>query len=198
MTNKMKIFAAADLHGDSKQSRKLADYAWKNKADMVILCGDISYFDTYSEGTIGPFLKKPVLFVPGNHDLSVVASIEAKYKIKDIHGSSAVINGVSFFGCGGADIGLNVLSESEIFQYLEKGFRKIKGAGKKVMVTHVHPAGTRMEITFRGSSAVRRAIEKFQPDMHICGHIHEAEGMEERIGKTRIISVGRNGKMIEI
>jgi len=29
-------------------------------------------------------------------------------------------------------------------------------------------------------------------------HIHEAEGAEEYIGKTKVINVGRNGRIIEI
>lgn len=40
--------------------------------------------------------------------------------------------------------------------------------------------------------------EKLQPDLFISGHIHELEGIEEKIGKTRVINVGRRGKIIEI
>ena len=46
--------------------------------------------------------------------------------------------------------------------------------------------------------AVREAIERFQPDLALCGHVHEAEGIEEKIGKTKLINVGRQGKIIEI
>ena len=69
------------------------------------------------------------------------------------------------------------------------------------MVTHVHPSGTLMEKFtdfFPGSSGVRKAIEKFQPDIALCSHVHEAEGIEEKIGKTKVINVGRKGKIIEI
>jgi Icc-related predicted phosphoesterase len=40
-----------------------------------------------------------------------------------------------------------------------------------------------------GSTAVRRAIEKYQPLLHLCGHIHESRGTT-RIGKTLIINPG--------
>ena len=41
-------------------------------------------------------------------------------------------------------------------------------------------------------------VEKFKPDFLIHSHIHEAEGLEEKIGKTRVINVGRKGKIIEL
>ena len=49
---------------------------------------------------------------------------------------------------------------------------------------------------FPGSTGVRRAVEKFKPDILLCSHVHEAEGLEEKIGKTKIINVGKKGIMI--
>ena len=72
---------------------------------------------------------------------------------------------------------------------------------KKIMVTHVHPSSTKMEkftSFFPGSKGVERAIKKFQPDLLLCSHVHEAEGIEEKIGNTKIINVGRQGKIITI
>ena len=84
-------------------------------------------------------------------------------------------------------------------EYLEKGFRYIAKAEKKVMVTHIHPAGSVIEkASFAGSKAVAKAIKKFKPDIHICSHIHEMEGIEEKIGRTRVICVGQAGKIIEV
>ena len=51
---------------------------------------------------------------------------------------------------------------------------------------------------FPGSKGVRKAIDKFHPDLLLCSHVHEAEGIEEKIGKTRVINVGKKGKIIEI
>jgi Icc-related predicted phosphoesterase len=41
-------------------------------------------------------------------------------------------------------------------------------------------------------------IYELQPDLHLCGHIHEAEGMEQKMGKTRVISLGKKGKIINL
>ena len=45
---------------------------------------------------------------------------------------------------------------------------------------------------------MRKAVEKFKPDLLISAHIHEAEGIEDVVGKTRVVQVGRRGKIIEI
>jgi len=71
------------------------------------------------------------------------------------------------------------------------------------MVTHVHPKDTKMgafghPLVKEGSDGVKKAVRKFQPDILICSHIHEASGIEEKVGKTRVINVGTEGKIIEI
>ncbi len=199
----MKILSAGDIHADSRLAEKLAEKAEKEKVDLVILCGDITNFDK-GENLIGPFKKrkKKVLFVPGNHESFATADFLAEvYGIKNIHGYSVKYNDVGIFGCGGANIGLNQLTEKEIYDYLKKSFEKIKYLKKKIMVTHVHPSGTKMEKFtnfFPGSSGVKKAIEEFQPDLMLCSHVHEAEGIEEKIGKTKVINVGKEGKIFEI
>ena len=82
---------------------------------------------------------------------------------------------------------------------LEKAHSDLKGIEKKIMITHMHPSGSKSEFSgFPGSSSITKAIKKFQPDILIHGHIHEAAGVEEIIGKTRVINVGKNGRIIEI
>ena len=49
-----------------------------------------------------------------------------------------------------------------------------------------------------GSVALRKAIKEFQPDIFLSGHIHEAEGLYDIIGKTKVFSIGKKGKIIEI
>ena len=48
------------------------------------------------------------------------------------------------------------------------------------------------------SKSIRKAVEKFKPNLLLCGHIHEAEGIEDRIGNTKVINVGKEGKIINI
>ncbi|MFH0949148.1 MAG: metallophosphoesterase, partial [Candidatus Aenigmatarchaeota archaeon] len=191
MVKKMRIFAASDLHGDFRLVKKLASFAEKENVDAVIICGDISTYETKFDGMIGPFVSKgmPVMFVPGNHDSPETPDfLVEKYKIKNLHGYSAKIDDVGFFGCGAANIpGMNWISEADIYRYLKRGYMKIRECKKKVMVTHMHPAKgliEKLSIPGSGSMSIRKADEKFKPDIHVCGHMHETEGLEEKIGKT--------------
>ncbi len=198
---KTRILAVSDLHGDSRRARKLADIAQKRGVDIVVIAGDITHFDIDSTNMIGPFVEKgkKVLFVAGNHDSPATAEFLAeKYDITNLQFYSFTHGNIGFFGCGGGNIGPNIVSEKELAHYLRKGFEYVRDAEKKIMITHLHPAGTAMEKSFRGSESIRNAIEEFQPDLHVCGHIHEAEGFEDAIGKTRVLCVGPKGKIIEI
>lgn len=200
----MRILAAGDIHGDSRLSAKLATKAKNENVDLVILCGDLTYGETSTDNLIGPFLKakKKVLLIPGNHETVATADFLAEvYGVKNIHGYSVKYKDIGIFGCGGANIGLFQLDEEEIFDLLKKGLKKIDYLKKKIMVTHVHPTGTKMEKftdLFPGSSGVTKAIKKFKPDFLLCSHVHEAEGIEEKIGKTKILNVGKEGKIIDI
>lgn len=200
----MRILAASDIHGDINLARRLAERAEKENVDMVLLCGDITLQEMSTDGIIGPFKEKglKVGLIPGNHESPATSNfLIEQYKLVNLHGYSYYMDKVGMFGCGSANIGLFQLSEEEIFSFLENGHKYVEDKQKKIMITHVHPAGSLIEKFtrfFPGSIAVRRAIEKFQPDLALCGHVHEAEGIEEKIGKTKLINVGRQGKIIEI
>jgi Icc-related predicted phosphoesterase len=200
----MKILAAGDIHGDTGLAKKLAEQAEKEKVDLVILCGDLTMAERSTEGIIGPFVKKgkKVILIPGNHETIATADFLAElYDVVNLHGYSIKCGDIGLFGCGGANIGLFQLSENEIFSALKKGFDNIKNYKKKIMITHVHPSESVMEKFtefFPGSKGIRKAIDEFKPDILLCSHVHEAEGIEEKIGKTKVINVGKAGKIIEI
>lgn len=201
---KTKILAVGDIHGDTSLIKKLAEKAEKESVDIIILAGDLTFAELSIKDLIGPFakLKKQVIIVPGNHEaVSTTAFLSEAYApySKHLHGYSLIKNDVGFFGAGTANMGPHQIKDSEIFYLLTKSHNDIKGLNKKIMVTHIHPKGSVSEITgFEGSEAVRKAIEKFQPDFAICSHIHEAGGLYEKIGKTRVINVSRKPSIFEI
>lgn len=202
--HKLKILASGDIHGDTGLAQKLAEKAEKENVDLVILCGDLTFAEQSTDNIVGPFVKKhkKVLLIPGNHESLATADFLAElYGVKNIHGYSVKYKGVGIFGCGGANIGLHQISDKETYDLLKKGYDKIKYLDRKIMVTHVHPAESKMEkftTFFKGSKGVKRAIERFHPDILLCSHVHEAEGIEEKIGKTKVINVGKKGKIIRI
>jgi len=202
-SKKTKVLAVGDIHGDSRLMKKLAEQAKKENVDIVILAGDLTYAEQEFKDVIRPFIeaKKQVLLIPGNHESAETVDFLAQVyePTKNIHGYSFSKDGLGIFGAGGADIGIHTIGDSEIYSLLKKGNDSVKGLDKKIMVTHIHPFGTKSEFSgFKGSKAVRKAIEKFQPDVAICAHIHEAAGMEDKIGKTRVINVSRKGKIFEV
>lgn len=202
MTKKFKILAASDLHGDSKQVKKLAIKAEKENVDLVVLCGDITGF-VETKNIIKPFKDKhkKVLIIPGNWDSFATLDFLAEfYGVRNIHGYSVKYENIGFFGAGGAEgPGPGRVTDREIMSTLRKAYSGLKGIEKKIMVTHSHPKGSLSEFSgVEGSKAVSDAIKIFQPDILLHGHIHEASGIEETMGKTRVINVGKEGQIIEI
>src|SRR3989344_4907510 len=199
---KLRILAAGDIHGDSRLTRKLAEKAEKENVDLVILAGDLTGW-VETKDLIKPFKDKhkKVLIIPGNWDsFATVDFLATVYCVRNIHGYSVTYENVGIFGAGGArGPGPGDISDSEILKTLEKAHLSLKGIEKKIMITHMHPAGSKSEFSgIPGSKSIAKAIEKFRPDILLHSHIHEAHGFEEYIGKTKVINVGREGKIIEI
>ena len=198
MEKKTKILAIGDIHGDIGLVKRLAEKAKKEKVGLVILAGDLTMREESTENLIGPFVKakKQVFLIPGNHESAATIDFLAQvYNVKNIHGYGFVENGIGIFGAGTANIGVYQIGDKNIFKLLKKGNKEIKNAKKKIMVTHIHPLGSKTEMLgFEGSRAVRDAIEKFHPDILINSHIHEAGGIEEKIEKIKQARYSLRGK----
>lgn len=197
---KFRILAASDIHGDSSLTKKLAEMAVKENVDLVVLAGDLTGL-VETENILKPFVDKgkKVVFVPGNWDSSLTSEILTKlYGAKNVGYHYVKYGNVGIFGIGSPDWQMQ-LNEKKAFEKLKKDFEKIKDLEKKIMVSHIHAAKTKAEFSgVSGSLALRKAIEQFQPDIFLSGHIHEAEGLSEKIGKTRVFNVGRKGRVIEV
>ncbi len=201
---KTKILAIGDIHGDTKLVEKLAKRARKENVDLVIIAGDLTWFEQSTKNLIGPFVKehKEVLLVPGNHEaMATIKMITDKYPgARHLQGYSVKRDGIGIFGAGyDSSIGPFWVEDEDIFKALKKGHERIKETKKKIMVTHTPPRGSVSEFTgIKGSKAVAKAIKEFKPDLLITGHIHEAGGLQEKIGNTKVIHVARNATIFEI
>lgn len=198
---KTKILAVGDLHGDTDLIKKLAERTEKENVDLVVLAGDLTLAETSTYNLIGPFLKakKEILLIPGNHEsVETTDALSQLYSpwTKNIHGNSFIKNNIGIFGAGGADLGIQTFSERETYNLLKRGHEKIKDLEKKIMVTHMHTSGSVAEFSgSRGNEGIRKAIKAFKPTVLINAHIHEAEGMNEQIENTKVLHVGKNGKI---
>jgi len=193
----MKIFAIADIHGRTDYPKEVA--AELQHADLILIAGDITNFgdsddaEHVLEQLIS--LNRRILAVPGNCDRRGVNRMLTVKKM-NLHGVRWNIGGAVLYGIGGCSKTPfhtpQEYSETEISDILN-GFEVSREAKTHILVSHAPPNNTKLDkvlIGFHvGSKAIRKFIEDFQPDLVICGHIHEARGAD-RIGKTLIINPG--------
>lgn len=197
MNKKLKILAAGDLHGNFDITKKLSEKARKNKVDLVILAGDIYGYDSGKKGILRPFrkAKQKIVFVPGNCEFDEELDMLNKDG-KNIHNYYVTYNGVGIAGIGSPNWKLS-LDEND-FEIIKRNLERMKAA-KKILVSHLHAAGTKAEFSgIPGEEILKKAVKTFEPDFLISAHIHEAEGLEDTIGKTKVIQVGRHGKILKI
>ena len=81
---------------------------------------------------------------------------------------------------------------------IKRNFSRMKSS-KRILVSHLHAEGTLAEFSgIPGDEVVLKAVKEFEPELLIAAHIHESEGIEDKIGKTKVVQVGRCGKILEI
>ncbi|GAH46051.1 unnamed protein product, partial [marine sediment metagenome] len=132
----------------------------------------------------------------GNFDRQEVEDYLTEQKIS-LHGHAFIREDIGIFGVGGSNITPlntpNEYEENEIASFILQGYQKIKDIPFKLFVSHAPPFNTKVDMLQSGrhvgSTAVREFIEKYQPDLCVTGHIHEAKG-EDYIGRTLIINPG--------
>lgn len=205
LEKKLKFLAFVDVHGGIHEIKSINEKALKEKADGLICAGDLTFFGNNPEELAKRFNSNfPLFIIPGNHELPEdIENLSKKSKfVKNIHGRALVLDSCMIFGVGGSKITPFStpfeMDDMEIWKKLNKLKRK---KGKLILVTHEPPLNTALdniEGIHLGSNAIRRFIEKIQPEYCICGHFHENAGKEDRIGKTKIINPGPAGEIIEI
>jgi Icc-related predicted phosphoesterase len=137
-----------------------------------------------------------VLALPGNLDTAEVIPFLEREGVA-LHGRGVVIDGVAIFGCGGSNITPfktpTELTEDEIYETLLRGYAEVRDKRPLLMVCHTPPFETRCDRIAGGravgSTAARRFIEEFKPDLCISGHIHESAAVDA-IGPTTIVNAG--------
>jgi len=198
----MKILAISDIHSNKKLIKKLEDIIQKENPDLIIIAGDISFFNEESPKVFGYLKKfnKKIFFVPGNHEDPSLAELwEKKYDIENIHKKIIDLGEIVLAGIGGGNVPIFSLTEEEIKEYLKDIEKYFKNKNKiRILVTHVHPQYTISSKFAEGSKEIFEFIKKVKPDIVIHGHIHEAGGIVEKIYDTLIINVSEKPKIIEI
>lgn len=192
---RMKILAISDPHGDYSKIKKIIEKA--GDFDLAVIVGDLTHFGPDEKvKELMEMFDKPVLAIPGNCDQrSILKALDAS-KAVNLHGKAEQIGNIRFIGLGGSNpTPFNTpfeLSEEEIENALEGLVCSAESAeecGRIVLLTHAPPHGARDELPFGhvGSKAIQKFLDRV--DLIVCGHIHEAKGIEN-IGKTTIVNPG--------
>ncbi|HIP75163.1 MAG TPA: YfcE family phosphodiesterase [Thermococcus paralvinellae] len=191
----MRIIAVTDIHGNFNKARELAGKIRGDEFDVILIAGDITHFEgkESAEKSLSYFLElgKPVYAVMGNCDGRDVLDLLEELGIS-LHDRRTEINGLGIVGFGGSNITpfstIWEFQEEEIWESLNRNY-----CDGDILLMHVPPYGTKVDRTFTGlhvgSKALKRFIEEKQPPLVICGHIHEAGGID-KIGKTLIVNPG--------
>ena len=194
----MKLFAISDIHGATKPIDNAATLI--READWVVIAGDITSARTRAEAAdVIACLEQystRILAVHGNWDrLEVKDFLEEKGY--SLHGKGRMLEGIGFFGLGGSSPTpihtATEYTEKEIALTLQTGYEQVRQASQIVLISHVPPRGVRdRSFVFGlrgGSHSVKKFLETNPVTICLCGHIHEASGIE-RYQNTLVANSG--------
>lgn len=189
----MKILAFSDLH--RARARAEALVAASREADLVIGAGDFCIMRQDLDGALALLsgITAPMVLVPGNAESHAELAAAAPRSAHVLHGSGSAIGGLRLFGLGGGVPPTPFgpwswdLTEAEATAHLDRC------AEADVLVLHAPPKGL-ADVTSDGqsvgSAAIRAAIERLQPRLAVCGHVHDCWGQRGRIGATEVVNLG--------
>jgi uncharacterized protein len=194
----MRLLLFSDLHTDTAAAQRILSRA--ASADVLIGAGDFANARRNLSRCIDILSKidRPTVLVAGNNETTeeLRAACERWPAAHILHGSHITIAGLTFYGVGG---GIPITPfGSWSYDFSEEQAHVLLQACPTncILVTHSPPKGTvdrSSQGAYLGSVAVRAAIERTQPQLVICGHIHACAGQRSFIGSTPVINAGSDG-----
>ena len=197
----MKLLVFSDIHND----RKALDKLMAIDADMYVCAGDIVSWRRELTGMAE--LLKPraskMYMLPGNHESeSDIAGVCDRFGFQNLHGKSIQAAGVPIAGLGYSNpTPFNTPGEYSEKQMAERltPFATLKPL---VLICHCPPKDTDLDGlkpgAHFGSTAIREFIDAYEPVRFFCGHIHECEGRDAMLGRTRGANVGKRGYLLDL
>ena len=197
----MRLLIFSDIHGDKSALERLMD----TDADYYFAAGDLANWGRGLE-QLAPVLQKRaerMYVIPGNHESEGdIARLCQECGFHNFHGQTIRIEGYTVAGLGYSNpTPFNTpgeYSEQELAARLEE----FAGLDPLVLICHAPPKDTRLDQAGEGqhfgSTAVREFIDRHQPAYFYCGHIHEAAGQQDTIGRTLGWNVGKRGRMLDL
>ncbi|KAA0215631.1 MAG: serine/threonine protein phosphatase [Leptolyngbya sp. PLA3] len=199
----MKILAFSDIHRDLGAVEAFAVRA--RASDVLVGAGD---FATRREG-LQPVidalaaLGRPTVLVCGNAESpDELQSACARFEhLHVLHASSVELEGLTFFGLGGAIPPTPFGQWSVDFDETQADHWLDRCPRGCVLVTH-SPAYGHCDRTSAGkcvgSRAVLACVERCRPALVFSGHVHDAWGQSSEFGPTRLYNVGPRALQVEL
>jgi Icc-related predicted phosphoesterase len=198
MENAMRLLLFSDLHCDTDAAQRLVRKA--DDYDVIVGAGDFATMRQGLAKTIGVLqaIERPVVLVPGNSESreELVEACTDWPTSHVLHGSGVTVDGTEFYGLGG---GIPVTPfGSWSYDFTEEQAAELlydcpRGC---VLVVHSPPLDAvdqGDDGRHFGSTAIRRAIERKQPRLVVCGHIHSSWEQQAHIGGTPVVNAGPHG-----
>lgn len=199
----MKLLAFVDMHGSNVAFRKIKEVLQKEDIDYIICAGDFTVFGDSQQKLVTKLdtLGKPILMLHGNHEDRDVLKKQCAASKNIIFMDKKILEvpGYTFVGHGGGGF---ALSDPDFDNWIGKNYKSINKKTKIVFIMHQPPAETILAELVEGGEAGNRSytkfIKKMKPVLAICGHLHYNAGLEDSIGKTRIVQPGPFGHIYNV
>ncbi len=193
----MRLLCITDIHGEFRRFEKIL--ANEPRADLLIIGGDFTNFGKPPEVAhtldIAQAHTPQVLAVAGNCDSAAIDQLLAERGVS-LHARGVRLGDIGFFGVSAMPPwrkDMYQFTEEELDSFLSAGFAQVEGSPKFVMVPHCPPRNSGVDRTSGfmsvGSTAIRKWMEKVNPVLVVCGHIHEARG-QSKIDSTVVVNCG--------
>ena len=197
----MRLLIFSDIHGNKSALERLMNI----DADYYFAAGDLA---TWGRGLdqLAPLLQKRaerMYVIPGNHESEAdIAGLCEQCGFHNFHEQTIQLAGYTVAGLGYSNPTPfdtpGEYSELELAARLEK----FAGLHPLILICHAPPKNTQLDRAGEGrhfgSTAVRDFIDRHQPAYFYCGHIHEAAGRQDTIGRTPGWNVGIEGQVLEL
>ena len=198
----MRLLLSSDIHCDLAAARSLVERS--AKADVLVCAGDLAVMRTGLGKTVEVLkaARCPTVLVAGNGESfeELTAACASWPSAHVLHGTGCEIEGVQFWGLGGA---VPVTPFGPWSYDLTEGEAEALLAdcpAGGVLETHSPPLG-HVDLAggrHLGSRAIVDTVERVWPRLVVCGHIHGCWTEESLVGDTRIVNAGPGGVWVEL
>ena len=200
----MKLLCFTDMHGSAKALKILQKLVKSKNPDYIICAGDFTVFEQNIESILKTFnqFKIPLLIIPGNHESGERLRELCKRYDNIIYINKGVLKTKDVIFIGNEGNGFSI-DDPPFTRWGKKALKDIKKKDRKdkrvVLITHAPPYGTTTDLILEdhcGNKSVRQFIERLQPHLAVCGHLHECSGNHDKIGNTVVLNPGPYGKIV--